>query len=85
MPTSGTTRKSFNKYSNKSPTENSSPSKVSSRPSKHSNTTKNNRKGYSMYEPGLKQDRTTSYRRKVSTGRSNLQSLLEKQTLDINS
>ena len=86
MPTSGTIRKSFNKYSNKSPTEKSSPRKVVSRPSKDSNTTKINginRNGQVVYKPGLKQDGTIYYCRNVSTGKSRLQSLLEKQILDM--
>ena len=75
MPTSGTSRKILNKYSNKSPTDKYSPRKVLSRPSQDSNTTKINginRNGKVVYKPGLKQDGTTSYRRKVSTGRSSL-------------
>ena len=67
IPTSGTIRKLFNKYSNKSSTEKSNPRKVLSRPSKDSNTTNSNginRNGQVVYKPGLKQDRTTLYRRK---------------------
>ena len=83
-PTSGTNRKSSNRYSNRSPTEKTSPRKDLNRPNKDSNTTRNDLSSPVVCDPGLKQDRTSSYRRNGSTSRLSLQSLLERQTLDIN-